>query len=466
MPKKQDEGDRIIHSQSPRLLLGVAGTWYFHKNYALDFGIQSNNIGLDVNYKGFIFSANQGATIVQLPIRLNRTLIATRDKILRWEAVLGGSYLYNWNKGWNGTTYLFGIGQNNENDVIYDTRLLKTHILWLEFGLKGSLDLRRVRLSFSALWNRAFTPIAEVRGTYTYEQQARDFKITSMGKNFNLALGLQYRFDLHNRSECIIAKANRTQAKQHRRLTAVPDSLHSMTQFTAENRLALTLGSPLFFPRIDSQGGKGEFDILASPGLTVGLDYYTHFNTKWAFHTGLRVGLQSFAYRYKASRADLNTLQDLRGTSATAQRMFQLPVGLLRRIPLNPQWVMNIEAGAQLYSFSNEGNNYYQSTFQDQDFNQHLNVYTNYEERSTPLNITPYLQVGVGKRLRNGCMLQADVSLQPGIATVMNGSYDFVPEGATKAIGSGSFSSKNGGINFQLSYVFNSLKRQIRKRKL
>jgi hypothetical protein len=313
-----------------------------------------------------------------------------------------------------------------------------------------------------------FVNTLEKKGTYSLDNQSANFELNARGAAWNLLLGLNYQLFIPPKTE---RKENQTQRKKNRLANKqiIIDPYRTLTQFTKRDRLALMVGSPLFFTQAPStHTGAGNINVKSEPGIMIGLDYYRNYNSKWALHTGLRVGAADYIYSHQIEGESLQINSDLSATYHTPQIMLNVPVGVMRRFPINQKQAFQIEAGLNFYAFGSADVVYFQA--EDPNFTSYddVDLIVDYDINVKPLSATPYLQVGFGTLLKKGNMLQIDFLAQPSISRLMRTEYGFYNNRTQdpNPVGEGTFTSGNGAIALQVSYVFNNLKRQRRKNDL
>jgi hypothetical protein len=402
-------------------------------------------------------------TIIQVPIRLHRRIYTSEKRGIGLDLVGGFSYLYNWNVGVYGSTTISRI------NLVYDYIGLKRNIFWLDYGLQVHKTDGRLRFYAFYYFNKAFSDLAKAKGTYSPNQVNR-YEIESIvrGNAINIGLGVQYGIYLPSYTERQSQRKKKRETKIFEKLNPL-DPYRTLTQFTKQDRLALMVGSPLFFTQDPStQTGAGSMSIASAPGLMIGLDYYQNYNAKWALHTGLRVGQMQAIYTHSIEGESIQIPVDLSATYPAWQWIFNVPIGIMRRFPISQKQAFHVETGLNLYTVYSDNMVYFQSENPEFNGRNNADLIVDYNSEAAVLSATPYLQVGFGTLLKKGNMLQIDFLAQPSISRLMRTEYGFYNNRTQdpNPVGEGTFTSGNGAIALQVSYVFNNLKRQRRKNDL
>jgi hypothetical protein len=460
-PYYEDNGGQILRRQSNRLVVGGYATYRFHKRWAWDFGIGSNNTGIDFGYLPFrIFFINQGITMIQIPNRISfkffeTGLLRRKQNKVSLEAVLGMSYIYNWNI--NSPSDIDGsLGSSFSYE--YEFLGLKRHIFWLDYGLKANLKLGRFNFFATQLWQNAFTPIVITRGKYTINGQSSDFSITSHGRARNFLVGVQYSFNLNDKEERAIRHENRKFRRENR--LAIPDSLRNLTQFSKRAKWALVVSSQAYLARNTSQPDSMRMRVGTAPGLVVGFDYSHQFNARWALAVGLRAGVQHYAYRYDIPARSAGLPQDFRNSSSAENGIVQVPISVNYRYAISARKFYNFGVGVHTtFNFLQEEAVFVRPIDAE---NPVVSVNFDYTRSPSP-NVSPYLSVGYGKMLAKGNVLKWDLIYNAGLVKTFAGSYQIRQFDSNQLVGQGTFFGRDSFVGIQMSYIFNSLRRQIRK---
>ncbi|MCU0444128.1 MAG: hypothetical protein MUE85_04365 [Microscillaceae bacterium] len=453
VPFITDDGGQLRTIQFPRLTLGVQLGLELPKNYTFEFGLMTNNNGIDVNWLFTPQSLEQGETIIQMPVRLRKKFATAGHKRgISLEAVGGFSYLYNWNNdGYLATTQLDGINFESR----YTNQSLKTHIFWLDLGLQARIRLSK-RFAFygTYMYSNAFTPITKTEGYYKIDNQRTDFEIVSRGRAWSTQIGLQYGINVYSSKDPLRPIRNRTKS-------TLPDSLLTSRQAFKRSYWALSLLSPFFIPQNTGSRGSGTAQLLAAPGGMLGVDYFYSLAPQWSLQAGMRAGLLQYVLRYSAPADSLRLANDFRGSTSTntATAIFNLGGVYRKFVGKKAYWSSSV--GLSFSFFDRDTANYY--TLPKEDFrNASLQVFTLSDNAPNP-SISPYLKVGYGIMLPNGGLLQWDLWANIGLSKIMNGKYEFLRENKSVVVGSGTFFGRDSFVGIQMSYIFNNIRRQMRK---
>jgi hypothetical protein len=459
-PFYEDTGGQTIQRQSFRLILGVQGAFQFKPKWAWEFGINTHNVGVDNGYSRFqTLNLNQGVTMIQIPNRLRYQLLNLRifkKARLSLEPVVGFSYLHTWDRGLQFTGSGFtSDGSFTDKIAFY---ILKQNIFLLEGGYRVNFRVGKFNFFYSRIWQNAFTPIAEFRGEYTIDSKTDYYTITSHGRARNFLVGMQYSFKLNDKEERAIRYENRKFRRENH--LAIPDSLRNLTQFSKRAKWALVVSSQAYLARNTSQPDSMRMRVGTAPGLVVGFDYSHQFNARWALAVGLRAGVQHYTYRYDIPARSAGLPQDFRNSSSVATAIAQIPLSINYRYAISARKFYNFGVGmyATFNPFPEE------AVFVRPIDAVNPVVAVSFDYRRTPNpNISPYLSVGYGKMLAKGNVLKWDLIYNAGLVKTFAGSYQIRQFDTNQLVGQGTFFGRDSFVGIQMSYIFNSLRRQIRK---
>lgn len=462
-----DPGRVIDPEQIPGGSIGLLLNMPLTKNISLDTGIGFAFMNIDLNFSLIpgLQGGEPGGIYWQIPIQFKYdifTLFARKQKLIL-SPIFNFSYAYNP----DASESSFGINQTipspgNPFEYYFEFYNKKKHFLIFGLGFQTRFVYsKKIDLFANVLFTNAFQELQLAKGWVEYQGQRYETSLSNQGKSLTLQLGLYRRF------RWLTQEQRKEKREEKSSQTKVPPQYVHLSNLFHRHTLSFVLGSPLFLAKTTQTWGEGRLNLFPGPGLSFGFDHYWNDESHpWSWHLGARISYQHYLYRYRVGAAALAQEQDFKGMNSIWYITLNMPAGVIWRYPLSRRSILFAGGGVNVqFVPSGDSLRFKQPVLNDFKKNSIINIDTEYANGkfSAFLSAAPTLRAGYGRMLRNGCMLMADLSYQQGFRKILQGEYSiYTPDGRSQ-LGGGKILARDSGFTFQLSYVFNSLKRQLRQ---